>query len=92
MRVNRDYWGSLGRRTIDALEAYRCYILRSVTTYSRHIAVSVKKRRNKVKKNKQKKRHWYVSYWMGYRMDRTNVCLSYYSKCIHCLLNSITLN
>lgn len=56
MRVNRDYWGSLGRWTIDALEAYRCYILRSVTTYSRHIAVSVKKRRNKVKKNKQKQK------------------------------------
>lgn len=56
MRVNTDYWGSLGRRTIDALEAYRCYILRSVTTYSRHIAVSVKKRRNKVKKKQNKKK------------------------------------
>lgn len=53
MRVNTDYWGSLGRRTIDALEAYRWYILRSVTTYSRHIAVSVEKRRNKVKKKKR---------------------------------------
>lgn len=42
MRVNTDYWGSLGRQTIDALAAYRRYILRSVTTYSRHIAVSVK--------------------------------------------------
>lgn len=53
MRVNTNYWGSLGRQTIDALEAYRCYILRSVTTYSRHIAISVKKRRNRVKKKKK---------------------------------------
>lgn len=55
MRVNTDYSGSLGRQTIDALEAYRRYILRSVTMYSRHIAVSVDKRRNRVKKNKIKK-------------------------------------
>lgn len=32
--------------------------------------------------------------WMGYKVNRTNACLSFYSfkKCIHCLLNSITLN
>lgn len=53
MRVNTDYSGSLGTQTIDVLEAYRCYILRSVTTYSRYIAVSVEKRRNRVKKKKK---------------------------------------
>lgn len=74
MRVNTDYWGSLGRQTIDALEAYRCYILRSVTTYSRHIAVSVKKRRHRQSKKKKKSIGMFLIGWDTEWIEQMYVC------------------